>query len=132
MYDPTHMQTSRLLLSAALVASLVGAGCPSSDTATETGVSPSDSERTGSAPVATGNSLCNHPYYPLKTGYQIAYKTTGTGNDTEYSFEVKEASGNMVKAQYIFPVLGALDLEMECDGGNIRAKSYLDLGSISE
>ncbi|HWR00047.1 MAG TPA: hypothetical protein VN397_04360 [Candidatus Methylomirabilis sp.] len=107
----------------------LGAGCstPSVPAGGSTGPSP-----------ATSASACAHPYYPIRQGYEIGYTNTITGApESAFTMKVAKAERNTATLEYVFSQTGApanatpltMTQELECAGGNIRAKGQLDMAS---
>ena len=113
-----------------------GTGAPSGSGAVMTGGG-SGEAGSGSAMVARGS--CDNLFYPLRQGYEIRYRSTFPAiagvSSGGYSLKVTDAERNAVTLRASFdpsspgdaPITS--DQRIECEGGILRAKSYLDLGS---
>lgn len=140
---PRSLATSASVLGlSALV--LLGAGCGRADhSATGTGAPAAD--HSPSAMVARDGgttaprSACDHPYYPLRTGYEIHYRSTfpaiGRVSSGSYSLKVTNSTSDSVTLAAIFdsstpgqPPITSEQI-IDCSNGGLRARSYLDLGS---
>lgn len=110
------------------------AGAPSGSVAQE-GVA------TGGQPSApsVARGACDHPYYPLRLGYEIRYRTEFPSmqevSSGGYTLRVTEATAATAKLRATFSSAqsGELPLTSEqvfnCASGGVTATSYLDLGS---
>lgn len=126
----TSLRTPLLVLTSLL---LVGAGCSRatpSTPATSTG-----SGSSGSAPLADGaRSSCEHPYYPLRPGYEIVFRNTshspidGTPQTSNYSWKVTGATADTVELAVHFDAEDITSTQtLKCRDGALEASAYVDL-----
>lgn len=123
---------------------LLGAGCNHADrSVVGSGASAPDlgAAMTGPAGgVMTGpQSACDHPYYPLRPGYEVHYRSTFPAiagvSSGGYSLKVTNGTTNSVTLAAVFDssVPGEPPITSEqvidCTNSGLRARSYLDLGS---
>ncbi len=107
---------------------LVGAGCTSSRPAT----SDSSSRPT---PVARGSSACEHPYYPLRPGYQVRFQNTYSGPDrlphtSHYTWSVTGSSVDSVDLALRFEEDAVSSTQhLRCTARGIEATAYVDLSA---
>lgn len=128
---------------------LLGAGCgrettpaaPLTSIDSDAAGTPTSAEaalaRGGAALVARG--ACDHPYYPLRPGYEVRYRSEfpsiGGVSSGGYVLKVTEATATTAKLVVTFdsstpdqsPIVS--DQLIECANGGLMAKSYIDLGS---
>lgn len=121
---------------------LVGAGCGSRTARTVTPAAPEAATTlpsVPSAPIAVRPaSACDHPYYPLRQGYQVQYRVASPSfapATKAYSMQVTSADATSVNLRSTFdsetpgqPPITA-DQAIDCTDGGLRARSYVDLGS---
>lgn len=86
-------------------------------------------------------SLCNHPYYPIKTGYEVIYKnyylepTNLTGGTTAvqrpYRSKITQADNDSATLKISFDGSSIVSTqEIECTSEGLMAKGYVDLSSL--
>ncbi len=132
---------------------LLGAGCSRSDRPAESASSTAPRVSVGAratttdttpTPVLPGSAAivrgpCEHPYYPLRPGYEIHYSTVvpGTSGNAAngYALKVTDATATGVRLHAIFDTSApdqtpiTADQDIDCSNGGLIARSYLDLGS---
>lgn len=118
---------------------LFGFGCgPTSGDGSALG----DSSRLpGTGRVAT--SLCDHPYYPLRTGYRVDYRNEFTDPDpantnnrrliTGYGVSVESVSGNTATLKYSFQTERPIEATqtIRCLPEGLAADGYIDVTALS-
>ena len=151
-----HMHASflsRWTLGASLGALLlVGTGCGATTPAARTGATSTlagEVVATGTPTPMTSStaaalaSACDHPYYPLRLGYEIHYHmampavtTVSPPTDSSYSMKVTAVDGASATVLTSMAAGGAPDQppitstqHISCSGGSLHAESYVDLGS---
>ncbi len=137
---------------------LVGLGCgrttrapePAASSVTPTEASgdvrgETDGRDAGRAPVLPGSAApvargaCDHPYYPLRAGYEIRYRSSFPAvagvSSGGYGLRVTAADGNTATLTASFdssvpdqPPITSEQI-IECRGGGLHARSYIDFGS---
>jgi len=102
-----------------------GAGCqrPSTGVSTPSATAPTS---------ARASSGCDHPYYPLKPGYEVAYQSSYNNNQGGYTIRVSPAEGNAVKLKLNFNQGTTSEQTISCADGNLKAMGYVDLASAME
>jgi hypothetical protein len=119
--------------------SVLGVGCQTSE---QRGTGEGASLVSVAAGALSGASRgCEHPYYPLREGYQIRYEIQsrdlrGASQINHYSQRVQEVRANSVKLVTTFEDLGADQADQiqatqtfACNDGMLQADAYVDLGS---
>lgn len=127
---------------------LTGAGCRSNAPRTADPVVPAGTAEVTSAPTTSPSGttptavrvlgVCEHPYYPLRQGYQAEYRVNSPSFGTatkNYSMRVTSADATSVNLRSTFaseapgqPPITA-DQVINCTNGGLQARSYVDLGS---
>jgi len=89
--------------------------------------------------VATSRGACDHPYYPLRQGYRVDYRTSfndahGVPTSRTYSISVPESTATTAKMVTTFPGEGGgtdvtANQSIECGNGVLRTNSFVDIGS---
>lgn len=116
--------TSRILFSGLLAVSLfLGAGC-SGPSRADVPSTPS----TGMPSASSQTSLCYHPYFPLKTGYKVAYSSNGLSTTSTYTMEATDVTSNQATLKYSVAGI-TVEHRLGCQEGAVSEMSYLDLGS---
>ncbi len=117
----------RLIASLALL-SLFGIGCFRS-------ASPSPSVAPSPSPVVA-RSACEHPYYPLRTGYAVTFKDSFNslidGSPTVDRYTVRATDVGLTNAtlDVLFASSGLHSTQdITCDRGALMARAYVDLAS---
>ncbi len=121
---------------------LVGAGCGKKAAApVSPGQAPAAVQAPGAAPVqqpaeqpaapqpVAASDACNHPYYPLKNGYEIDYQITGPAT-TDLKIKVSEVSAGRAKLDTVISYMGekTISQELVCGAdGSIETNSYMDM-----
>ena len=143
MYTRSLMRSFSAFAVGGLV--LLGAGCsrepapaaPAAGTGAEAVVPSAEGTRGGAAMVARG--ACDHPYYPLRPGYEVRYRSEFTAiggvSSGGYVLKVTEATATTAKLVATFdsstpdqPPIVSEQL-IECANGGLMARSYIDMGS---
>lgn len=109
---------------------LLGAGCGRDDEATTSGPS-------AVTPVARG--ACDHPYYPLRAGYEVRYASTFPASSAVSTggYALKVTASDTTSATLVAtfdpstpgqsPITA--EQQIDCTDSGLRARSYMDFGS---
>ncbi|MDD5251324.1 MAG: hypothetical protein PHT12_01650 [Patescibacteria group bacterium] len=129
---------SVVALTAPLLAlALLGAGCgnksatpPAPKPAAPSAQAPSAAAPAAPTAVTPESNLCRHPYFPLKNGYEIAYRVDAAGRSFDYVMKQSDVTDASAKLSFAFtyPKSFTATQNIICDKGNIRTDGYLDLG----
>jgi len=109
----------------------LGAGCGTPS------VPGSGASGSGVASSRVASSGCAHPYYPLREGYAVSYKSSVKGlPESIFTVKAADTSGDKATLQYTFTRPGgpadagiSMSLDIECVGGDLKAKGQLDMAS---
>jgi len=105
---------------------LFGAGCQRAAPTVSAPVAPPP-------PAVASASACDHPYYPLKPGYEVEYRSNYNGNAGGYTVSVDTGTAaDNVKLKLRFNQGTTSDQIISCDGGNLKAMGYVDIASAVE
>lgn len=123
--DITSMRKTFVSLAVGLsVIVLIGAGCASSAPGSGTG--------DGGSAIPAARSGCDHPYYPLRSGYEIEYKTQVPGmEESSYTVRVVDESGDTIRMEYDFMEGVSVQQQIRCAGGVVEALGYVDFGAAT-
>lgn len=105
---------------------LVGAGCGKK----AAGPAGQPAEKPVAAKPLLSSDACNHPYYPLKKGYQIDYEVNAAGGNMTYSMKIPEAASGSAKLELDINYQGShtMTMDLVCGAdGNIRTDAYMDM-----
>ena len=89
-------------------------------------------ETLGDEAAILDGDACTHPYYPLIEGYTIDYRHI-TSEIAPFSYkmsvsDVRPGKGANLNFSFTEPVPFTAVQELICEGKNIKAKAYLDIG----
>lgn len=127
------------------VLALAGAGCGSSASPTgrivPSGAGSLVAPETSSPLAMRALGACEHPFYPLRTGYEVSYRINnasaeGAARQQGYTQRVTEASGATARLVTRFqdlegqPGTGfSADQTIQCGEGSLHATAYVDFSS---
>jgi len=140
-----NVSKRRLAVSLALLAGLllVGAGCGKKAAAPlpaeQAPAAPASGTDTTAPPLEqpapvqpqASSDACDHPYYPLKNGYEIDYEITGPAS-AGLKITVSGVSAGHAKLDTVITYMGshALSQDLICGAdGSIKTNTYMDMAS---
>jgi len=105
---------------------LAGAGCQTRTAGTST------MPTIPGLPSVAVTSPCEHPYYPLKPGYEIAYQTKWGTNVSNYSEKVTAGGSDSVQLHLAFDGGTTSDQTIQCRDGKLQVMGYVDVASATQ
>ena len=111
---------------------LLGAGCGNTPPAQPNGSGiVGTNTQTEPANPSRGQTACDHEYYPLHPGYEVAYQSS-FGPTGAYTLKVTDGAGDSVKLNLDFAGGTHSEQQYRCENGNLKSLGFVDLASLAQ
>ncbi|MCC7357332.1 hypothetical protein IT408_02380 [Candidatus Uhrbacteria bacterium] len=127
------MQSRYFFLPLVISSLLLGVGCQPREQNTNTTQPQSNTQQPNipiqTQPVEANAGNCDNPYFPLRPGTKMSYKTHAAGRNSSFTWESRELTADNVSLLYTFDGGLLLHSDFSCTSDGLIAQSYLDMNS---
>lgn len=114
-------------ISIGLALALLGAGCAVQPTSPAT--SAVSSTPAAANPAAQANA-CAHPYYPLRPGYRVTYRSSANDQATDYTVEAEDAgASDRIKLKTTYAGGVKVEQIITCSADGLKTSGFADFAT---